>query len=512
MAHRFLLYPMVFISGASVLAVEILGTRVLGPFYGVSLFLWSALITVTLIALSIGYMLGGRWADRGTRFSRLCYLMIGAGIWLLLIPWLKHPLLDLGETFGLRFAVLIAAFVLFAPPLTLLGMISPYAIRLRAERLEEVGRTAGDLYAISTIGSVIAALLTGFVLIPSIGVNHLMMLIGAFLLLTALIGLLISRQSKRSALLAIGLLLVLPFGTWSVFDDKADPDKGLMAISHSPYAEIRVVDKAGKRYLIIDGGVHTIIDPQSGKTHFPYVAVVDLARELFEQPGEMLLIGLGGGTVARNYARDGWQVDAVEIDPVVTGMAHQFFGLRKDECQVHEEDGRQFLLTTTRRFDVIVMDAFGSSSIPFHLVTREAFDLIRSRLKEGGVLVMNMESYGWHGPLVQVLAATLGVHFRQVWALPAYQPQDTLGNVILFAANRELNLDRQWQEMLPPPGYLQTLEYRRDFAWNNRFAPDTTGYRILTDDLNPVQIISEQINYEARKGLHRFFERKELTW
>jgi hypothetical protein len=139
---NFYLYVIVFISGASVLAVEILGTRILGPFYGVSLFLWSALITVTLIALSIGYTIGGRWADKGAKLSRLCYLMIGAGIWLLLIPWFKQPLLFLAEPLGLRFAVLAAAFVLFAPPLTLLGMVSPYAIRVRALSLDEVGKTA----------------------------------------------------------------------------------------------------------------------------------------------------------------------------------------------------------------------------------------------------------------------------------------------------------------------------------------------------------------------------------
>ena len=153
------LYVIVFVSGAAVLAIELLGTRVLGPFYGVSLFLWSALITVTLVALSVGYAVGGRWADRGPRFASLCYLIAGAGIWLLLLPWLRSPVLQATEPIGLRFAVLAAAFLLFAPPLTLLGMVSPYAIRLRASSLGNVGRTAGDLYALSTIGRVVAALL-----------------------------------------------------------------------------------------------------------------------------------------------------------------------------------------------------------------------------------------------------------------------------------------------------------------------------------------------------------------
>jgi hypothetical protein len=130
------LYVVVFIAGAA---------GILGPFYGVSLFLWSALITVTLIALSAGYAIGGRWADRGASWRSFYAIFAGAGLWTLLIPWMRRPVLVMAEPFGLRFAVLVAAFVLFAAPLTLLGMVSPYAIRLRASSLDVVGRTAGDL-------------------------------------------------------------------------------------------------------------------------------------------------------------------------------------------------------------------------------------------------------------------------------------------------------------------------------------------------------------------------------
>ena len=184
MAQRYL-YLVVLVAGAAVLAIEILGTRILGPFYGVSLFLWSALITVTLVALSAGYAVGGRWADRGATLPRLYVLLAAAGLWTLLIPWLRDPILIVTEPFGLRFAVLAAAFILFAVPLTLLGMVSPYAIQVRASSLHRVGTTAGDLYAVSTVGSVVAALLTGFVLIPNVGVVRLTLLTGGLLIATA---------------------------------------------------------------------------------------------------------------------------------------------------------------------------------------------------------------------------------------------------------------------------------------------------------------------------------------
>ena len=154
----------VFISGAAVLAVEILGTRILGPFYGVNLYLWSALITVTLAALSTGYLIGGRWADKSATIHLLSWIVASAGIWLLLVPYLKQPILSISEPIGLRLAVIIAAFLLFAPPLILLGMVGPFAIRLKTSGIRKVGQTAGDIYAISTVASVISALLTGFIL------------------------------------------------------------------------------------------------------------------------------------------------------------------------------------------------------------------------------------------------------------------------------------------------------------------------------------------------------------
>jgi hypothetical protein len=164
------LYVVVALSGAGVLALEILGTRLLGPFYGVSLYLWSALISVTLAALSVGYALGGRWADRDARPARLTGLLAGAGLWIMVVPWLRGPLLAVSESLGLRAAVLLSATVLFFPPLMLLGMVSPVAIRIHASTLDRVGRSAATLCG-PTMASVVAALATGFWRIPAVGVS-----------------------------------------------------------------------------------------------------------------------------------------------------------------------------------------------------------------------------------------------------------------------------------------------------------------------------------------------------
>jgi spermidine synthase len=507
------LYLVVFIAGSSVLAVEILGTRILGPFYGVNLFLWSALISVTLIALSIGYLIGGRWADKGPKIERLCYLLIGAGLWLLFLPILKRPLLNLAEPLGLRLAVLTAAFILFTPPLTLLGMVSPYAIKLRASNMGEVGRTAGDLYALSTIASVIAAILTGFVLIPNVGVARLVAVIGLVLIITAVLGLLIQRRSSSQRVVAGSLLLACPF-TWFILpQDLPAPDKGLLAIEQSPYAEIRVVEDDLYRYLLIDGGTHTIVDPDTWETFFPYAAVADIPREFFDRPGDMLLIGLGGGSVVKNYHKAGWEVTGIEIDPTVIDMAYEYFGLEASEGEIICQDGRQFLLGTQEKYEIIVMDAFGSSSIPFHLATKESFGLIAEHLEEDGILTINLESMGWEDVLVRSLAVTLKPHFSNVLALPTHDDYNGLGNMILLAANRPLESSRGL-----PAGEIyskedmESMDYKRNYAWEYRFLPDSAGGQLLTDDLNPVDLWSDQINLEARKRLHQYFEEEGLGW
>jgi len=512
MIARWVLYIVVSVSGAAVLAIEMLGTRLLGPFYGVSLFLWSALISVTLAALSVGYALGGRWADRGPRRSRLGWLLAGAGLWLLAVPWLQRPVLTLIEPLGLRAAVLVAACVLFALPLMLLGMVSPYAVRLKASSLDHVGRTAGNLYAISTMASVVSALATGFLLIPSVGVHRLVVLIALVLLATSL--LLVERP--RAAKAGAGVVSALAC-TGMVLLEKLPPtvaSTGVLSVEHSPYAEIRVVDKPFERFLLIDGGIHTWVATDTWRPLLRYAAALDVMKVFFDAPGRLLLVGLGGGSVAKEYARDGWTVEAVEIDPVVIRVARRDFELTDSEARVFQLDGRRFLAKNRQTYDLIVMDAFGSSSIPFHLVTREVFGLVRERLTQDGILVLNVESPGWDSQLVRALGATLRTQFRYVQALPTAEPPNKLGNVLIVAANRPLEFPA---ERLPNPveflrdNYLHFLSVQMNHAWDNRFEP-APGGAVLTDDRNPVDVWAERINLAARKELHAMWKTPGTSW
>ena len=498
--HGVLILVQVFIVGWAVLAVEMLGTRILGPYYGVSLFLWSALITVTLAALAAGYWIGGRWADRNQSFSNLCLQMAIPGVWLLLVPWIKGPALDLAGMLGLRSAVLLSALLLFGPPLVMLGAVSPYAVRLRVSRMDSVGRAAGSLYAVSTLGGVFSALINGFILIPSIGISRLTAFTGILLLAGAFPGWMFhaGRSMKNKAGMPLLFLAAAVWGVWTGgAESRSSSD---VFIGRSLYGEIRVTDLDSVRYLFIDGAVHSAADASTGRPVLPVVSVLDIPGYFFEKAGGMLVIGLGAGSVVSRYHDSGWKIDAVDVDPAVIETAGRFFGLESSMAQVFCEDGRRFLRSHTDPYDLIIIDAFGST-LPFHLVSAEAFGLAASRLKQGGILAMNLESIGWTDRLVLSIAAGLKLHFGNVLALPMAEPPDQFGNVILLASDRVLDLPFE----LPPVLDRFGPQYPINNAWDNRLSPDTRHARIQTDDSNPVDLWSESINLESRKSLRSLF-------
>ncbi|RPI65406.1 MAG: hypothetical protein EHM47_18790, partial [Ignavibacteriales bacterium] len=494
--NKYLLYFIVFICGGAVLAIEILGTRIIGPFYGVSLFLWSALISVTLIALSAGYMIGGRIADKKKSLNILSFIIGLSGIIMLSIPLARDGVIEISEFMGLRASVLISSFILFFPPLLLLGMVSPYAVKLRADNLDEIGTNTGDLYAVSTIGSVLAALLTGFILIPLVGVVKLTLSIGIVLIITAAIAFMSGKNKIIKA--ASVLLIIIPAIISCSFlpSEKADPGKGIIAVMQSTYGDIRVMDIDENRFFLIDGGIHTAVNKTTQENILPYVWVLDLTKNMKKYAGDMLLIGLGGGSVFKSFYNDNWDVDVVEIDPVVTEVGKKYFSLPPD-FTINHYDGREFLGKTEKVYDVIILDAFGSSSVPFHLTTVESFTLAKSRLKNEGLIAVNIEAVGWNDIIVNSIAATLKEVFINITVLPISEPPNTLGNVIIIASDGPVELTEEITRDYWNPDYRFSANYEKNHAWENRFIPDTKNVKILTDDLNPVEIWSERINLQS---------------
>lgn len=266
------LFLTVFLTGAAVMVIELLGTRLIAPFYGASLYVWSSLISVTMIALALGYFVGGRWADRARR-TGLSLIIALAAVLTLMIPWVTRPVLLATDPLGLRAGAFISALVLFSPSLTFLGMVGPFAIKLSTSRLEGVGNSAGSIYAVSTLGSVVGTLILGFFLFPLLGSREILAGVGVILLGLSLIVGILERQrlGLAKAVLPAVLLAVIGLGFLPKVLNAGHAPVGekfrVLSERESLYGWVRVIDDHSRnlRLLTSDASAIGAASISSGK-------------------------------------------------------------------------------------------------------------------------------------------------------------------------------------------------------------------------------------------------------
>ena len=372
----------VFVTGAAVLAIEIMGTRLLAPFFGSGIYTWSALLAITLAALALGYAAGGRLVDRAPKATALYSLCLGAGLWTVITPWLAGPLASsLMRLPDLRLGVLASGTLLFFPSLLLLGGVSVCAIRLLTKKQEEVGSTSGSIFAVSTLGSVFGALATGFFLIPNLGVRAGFSICGLLLLVIAALGYWRSARGMYSVL----VLLALAASLYVMGRKPREPDPGIELIDSAPsfYGHLQVATKGQVKMLLCDGiGQNYVVDQDRYTT--PYVDFLSVLPRLLtgarSPPETGVVIGLGAGQLPMLLQREGMEIEVVEIDPRVAEMAEKHFSFDFPPAKLHFTDGRVFLSRAQKVYDYILIDAFSADLMPWHLFSREAFSLARQRM------------------------------------------------------------------------------------------------------------------------------------
>jgi spermidine synthase len=499
---------LIFLEGYCVLSLEILGTRLLGPAFGASINLWAALIAVTLLSLSLGYCLGGRLADRYKRREILIVIVWLSAVWTLVIPFIKKDTVETFSFLGLKWDMLLSSALLFTFPLTMLGMVTPFILRMCVENLSTIGHIAGRLYATSTVASVFAAILTGFFFIPVFGTFNVAMLVVLVLTVMSLLSAYIYCGNVRGLPLAINVPLILLAVGLIVFN-KPDYDKRLLEVQHSQYGEIRVIDLDWGKFLVIEGEIHSGIRKFSDHSTYVYPILLQTAKDLFDTPGDGLVIGLGAGTTIKPFVDANWRMSAVEINPVVIDMAYKHFGLDIPRSKVHTLDGRRFLHETDKSFDVIAFDAYGGSGIPFHLITQEVFELAKQRLNQKGVLGLNVIGDGWDSLLLHSILKTLDLVFTHVIALPASADKAGIQNFIVFASDSEITPKLQ--------NYLRKESHENDFyriiiaqPFKNIFTSKPHGI-ILTDNHNPADLWGDEINFKIRSTKSQTVDRS-LLW
>src|SRR3989344_4513840 len=428
----------VFVSGAVVMVLELIGSRILAPNLGTSIFVWTALIGIILGALSVGYCLGGSLSKKNPKLSVLAAIILVAGVLILSITVLKEPVLKLALPLGVKAGSVVATLMLFTLPSIVMGMVSPYAIRLKVQTVEGSGSAAGILYAISTMGSIFGTFLAGFYLIPTFSSTQILLGLGAVMALTALIGGL--RLQPLAVLVIVGILGI---GTSLV------PSQYVYE-SDSAYNHIRVLDTiltetgARVRVLLLATEAHSILNLDSNDLIAQYHQLYQLDNLFAPKIQRALTLGAGAYIAPQNFLEryPTAEMTVVEIDPAVTEVARQYFNLAETNrlTTVHQ-DARLFLNDVKEKYEIIYGDAFASYySIPFQLTTVEALRRVSDALTDDGVFVLNVIS-GLEGETALFFSAeykTLAQIFPQLYVFPTrfYRPDQNLQtpqNIVIFA-------------------------------------------------------------------------------
>ena len=501
--RRYLLFT-VFASGMTTLAAELAASRLIGIAFGTSNLVWAAIIGLILIYLTFGYFLGGRWADANPTHFAMYRVLAWGSFTLGIVPYIAQPVLRVAAAAfeGFQFAVMGGAFaavlILFIVPITLLGAISPFAIRLSMNDPAQSGMIAGRIYAISTLGSFIGTFLPTLLLIPTIGTTLTFLVFSLFLLFVAIAGLALSGQ-KKQAVIHLWMVIVLAVIAALGANQKLKNSEGQIYESESAYNYIQVIQANSYTMLRLnDGeGVHSVYNPNVlfyngpwelflvGPYFYPDTNPSDVHR--------IGIVGLAAGTAARqatviygDIPIDGW-----EIDPAIVEVGRKYFAMTMPNLNVHVEDGRYGLSQSPEKFDIIAVDAYRPPYIPPHMTTREFFEMAASHLTSRGVLTINVGRAPNDRSLINGLATTLATIFPSIHVVDIPGTLNSMVYATMQPTTTDAfthNLIRLSADAATPSLLVQTM--------NNAFANMQPGYEttlVFTDDKAPIEWMTNNL-------------------
>jgi predicted membrane-bound spermidine synthase len=498
----------VFLGGLSSIGIELAASRLVAPYFGDSTFIWANIIGLTLAFLSVGYWLGGRVADRYPRATVLYGVTAVAAFAAGLIPLVSRPILELSlaafdqVAIGAFYGSLLAVLLLIAVPVTLLGFVTPYAIRLRLDDLARAGNTAGGVYALSTVGSIMGSFLPVLVLIPLFGTARTFLILALALLVPSVVALALLRALGPAAVGAgLGVALVTVSVAGQTANVRPAERGALLYETESAYNYIQVVEDDGARLLVLNEGhaVHSVYDPDDLLTRGPwdYFMLGPLFNRgagpgAVDTDGGALLIGLAGGTVARQLtaAYGPVPIDGVELDPEIARVGREYFNMEAEAPGLTTivEDGRYFLRTTDRRYDLIGVDAYRQPYIPFQLTSKEFFAEVADHLTAEGVAVINVGRADTDYRLVDAIASTMAAVYPHVFAVDV----ERYDNTILVGTMQPAGIgDLVANASALPEGILRTVAERSLATGDPR--PIDPGGRVFTDDHAPVELVIDRI-------------------
>ena len=490
------MWLLVFVVGTGSLGSEIAGARLLAPYFGASTVIWANTIATVLTALSIGYWLGGRLADRRPDIGVMCRIVQVAAVATALVPLLGRPFLggavDALDQIaaGAFLGSLLAVTVLLAVPILLMGMIAPFAIRLSVATVEESGQIAGRLYAISTFGSLAGVFLSALLLIPLVGTQRTFLLFALAMAAVAAVAL-----PKRWWLVPLALAAALAIPTGGIKDESEDGV--VIHETDTEYQYARVIERPdGERWLELNEGVaiHSVYRPDSVLTDNVWDDYIVLPLSVLDRPPRrMAILGNAAGTTSRAYGRyfPQTEIDGVEIDGELTEIGRKYFDMRNPRLRTYTDDARPFLQRSDGGYDSILVDAYRQPYIPFYLITEEFFELSRDRMTEGGALVVNIGHPEGDDELEKVATATLRKVFPYVMR---NDTEDT--NTLLVASERKPSAERLARAVQRMPADLAQV----GAEVSAQLEAPLAGGESYTDDRAPVEWLIDRSIVEYAAG------------
>ena len=499
----------VFLGGMGTMMLEFAASRLLGNVFGTSNLVWAVIIGLILVYLTLGNWLGGKWADASPKLETLGFILACAGLSTGVLPLISRPILRISaEAFdalniGLLAGTFLSVILLLIIPVTLLGMVTPFALRLAIRTSENAGKVSGALSAISTLGSFIGTFLTVLVLVPFIGTYRTFLSTAAILLLIAM-GVFWARK-KYKHLLIFGLIWVAIIALAIIGIrgfDKASA--GLIYEKESAYNYIQVLEYGDFRFLRLNEGqgMHSIYNPNQyfygGPWSQALVGPFFNPEAKLENVKNIALIGLAAGTSARqaSIALPQAHVDGIEIDPEIVEIGREYFGMNLPNLQVIVGDGRWEMDKLAGAYDLISVDAYRPPYIPAHMVTLEFFTMLEQKLTPNGVVAINIGRGGNDRSLVNALAATVSKVFSKVFVVDLADSY----NSVLFAASNPAasweNLANNQNSMVYAPEDKENLLFSAiGLALKGKSAVVVDG-AVFTDDLAPIEFITNRMVLE----------------
>lgn len=473
---------------------ELTGARVLAPMFGTSLFVWSAVLAITLLGLASGYFFGGKISTKTNSEKKLFYILVCAGIFMMCVPILAKFINLFAFYFPLLVAVTFSSLLILFPPLFFMGMVSPLIIQSLIDENNAGGKRSGEVYAVSTVGGIVFTFLTGFWLLPSFGNSTTLIVAGMCLLMPPLFFLVYYKNTFNAIIIFAFALFIYYTNT----KNKIKKDY-VKYESEGIFGKVEVVDfiyenaitkkKMHPRYLMVNNIIQSQIDLKDTLLLEDYPAVIDCTIIKNGESKNALIFGLGGGTIANLFAKKKYNVTAVELDERICLAAKKYFSLNK-KIKVVIDDARHYLNTLNNKYNYIIIDVFKGEEPPYYVLTNESITKMKNCLTTDGVIIVNTYHYlaGTKAEGNKAILKTF-LNSKMIICTKITGTKKEDRNLLIYANNSNNNLVKE-------NTYLSIMDKKK--LLNSKT-------KILSDNNCPLDFLNAEAGMEWRKNYINYF-------